>query len=229
MANFARASATIVRQPSSFAAAHRPRPCRRRRRSAGGAAARTPPRTPSRRRARGSGCVLTDELVRLRRALPPARRRRGARRPPPRGHARRAASPSITVKSTARSSRSTPAGGGRRLSHSSALHEDVDLAAAGQARPPSASSSAMPYESSFGVPGLQHLTRVLVDVGLDAAAGDGAAELAALRDRELRAHRPRRRPARRDDGRDRDRLPSARQRSTSSRISFTPHASFRCR
>src|SRR5207245_6551235 len=45
----------------------------------------------------------------------------------------------------------------------------------------------------------QNLARCLVHLVLDAAAGDGARELAALGDRELRAHRPWGRPTRRDD------------------------------
>src|SRR5207253_1834483 len=46
----------------------------------------------------------------------------------------------------------------------------------------------------------EHLLRGAVHVVLDAAAGDRAGELAARRDAELGADRPRRRAARGDDG-----------------------------
>ena len=83
------------------------------------------------------------------------------------------------------------------------LDEDVDLAAAGQAdRPGLLVLDPVGQEPgrAFG----EHLGRGHGDVALDAAAGDRAMELAALRDRQLRADRPRGRAPRGHDGRQRD-------------------------
>ena len=69
-------------------------------------------------------------------------------------------------------------------------------------------SSVIPYVSEARRPAGEHVLRGEDDVALDAAARDGAGELAAVADGELRADRPRRGTARRDDGRDRDLRPS---------------------
>ena len=93
----------------------------------------------------------------------------------------------------------------RRVGH---LDVDVDLAAAGQ---PDAQRLVVgdPVRQELGRHAAEHLPRGAVDLVLDAAAGDGAGELAALRDRELRAHRAWGRAPRRDDRREREPLAAA--------------------
>ena len=83
------------------------------------------------------------------------------------------------------------------------LDEDVDLAAAGEADRPGLLVGDPVGQQPRRAVG-EHLGRGDGDVALDAAAGDGAVELAALGDGELRADRPRGRAARGHDGRQRD-------------------------
>ena len=70
-------------------------------------------------------------------------------------------------------------------------------------RPPSLPRPRCRTREASGSPRLEHLARALVDVRLDAAARHGPGQLARVRDGQLRADRPRRRPARRDHRRDR--------------------------
>ena len=69
-----------------------------------------------------------------------------------------------------------------------------------------ARSSSIPYESELGLARREHLLCVLEHVALDAAAGDGAAHLPRLGDREAGADRARSGAPRRDDSRDDDLL-----------------------
>ena len=83
--------------------------------------------------------------------------------------------------------------------------EDVDLAAAWEAdRPGQIVGDAVREQTRRAL--VQHLACLHGDVALDAAARDGAGELATLRDGELGAERPRCRAARGHDGRDGDGL-----------------------
>src|SRR5207302_7858081 len=85
------------------------------------------------------------------------------------------------------------------------LDEDVDLAAARQADLQChLVGDAVGDETRGSAP--QHVLRGEHDVALDAAAGDGACELPALADGELRADGPRRCSAGRDDRGERDLL-----------------------
>ena len=86
------------------------------------------------------------------------------------------------------------------------LDEDVDLAAAGQADP-ERHLVGDPVGEQPRRTALEDLLRREDDVALDAAAGDGALEVTAVADVELRADRTRRRAARRHDGRDGDPAP----------------------
>src|SRR6187431_1539423 len=85
------------------------------------------------------------------------------------------------------------------------LEEHVDLAAARQADAPGEVVLDAVREELRRA-GREHLLGVLEDVALDAAAGDGAAHLPRLGDREARADGARRRATGRDDGGDDDLL-----------------------
>ena len=85
------------------------------------------------------------------------------------------------------------------------LEKDVDLAAARQADAPGEIVLDAVREE-LRLAAREHLLGVLEDVALDAAAGDRAAHLPRLGDREAGADRTRRRAARRDDGGDDDLL-----------------------
>src|SRR4051812_20682467 len=85
------------------------------------------------------------------------------------------------------------------------FEEDVDLAAARQADAERGLVvDAVADESRLALG--EHLARMLGDVRLDAAAGDRAAQPAALGHGELGADGARSRAPRGDDGRDRDLL-----------------------
>src|SRR5260370_31959692 len=87
-----------------------------------------------------------------------------------------------------------------------AVDEQGDVATGGQAGPERRGGrDAVAQELRHA--GLEYVPRMLRDVALDTAAGDGAAQLAALRDRELRADRARRRTAGGDDPCDREAPP----------------------
>ena len=205
VANFARASATIVRQPSSFA------PAAERLGSVDGAVDEQPRRRPvdlgedrAALELEHPAARAADQLVGVRRRARPARRR------PSRHPRRRAASrPSAlafddgehdgaaAVALELRAAVADLTGGARRRRRSRRRRAG---------RPPRPPRRRSRSERSFGSPVAKHLLRLLEDVALDAAAGDRAAELAALGDGEARADRARRRAAVRDDRGDDDRL-----------------------
>src|SRR5437016_3877181 len=127
------------------------------------------------------------------------------------------ASPSSTVRTTARSPDSTTCrsssstelrfGAGRADAGVERLDEDVDLAAAGKADLERHVVGDAVGQKPRRRPG-QNVLRREHDVRLDAAPGDGAGELAALAHDELRADGARRRLARGDDRGDCDLLPA---------------------
>ena len=77
-------------------------------------------------------------------------------------------------------------------------HEHLDVAAAGE---PDLEGLLVgdPVLEQARLEPRQHLARLAEDIALDAAAGDRAGQLAALRHRELRSDRPRCTPPRGDD------------------------------
>ena len=108
------------------------------------------------------------------------------------------------------------------------VDEDVDLAAAGQADG-QAELIRDPVARKSGRPPGERLPRQAIDLVFDAAARDGARELSAFRDAELRADGARRRAARRDNCREGDLLaarePPAEVRRDFQHESIVPAAS----
>ena len=202
VANRARASLTTVRQPSSFA----------RRQSA--SAVSTAPKTSR----RGRRPEDLGEDAACRRARPRVTRLPkqvvGATGSSPSRTTRCVPSVEVgecdraLVAADDRASRSRTSGSGSYTATSiSPPHGKPDL---------SACSSEIPNVSSRAAPPREHLAAASKTSRLDAAARDGAVQLAALGDDELRADGPRGGAARRDDGGERDALPA-------------PHASDRAR